>query len=114
MIEKLKTTEYFVEATSTERQLLWEQWNWKIYWKSEDQGYFETIGYLCKRPVSLLLAFATINDHKVCFYESPGLLVDWVMIEKWMRDHGMSDHNHCDAGNFHLCVQFCADMKKEE
>jgi hypothetical protein len=128
--EALRIAEFVVEASSFERQALWEGWakdasglsgvsvrpnRDRIDWRDQSRGWLEQVGELDARPVNISLSIAWLNGHPVLFYEAVSQVVDWKRIEAWFRercwplwDNG-TRRAHCDAMNFHHCLEVCHD-----
>lgn len=112
--KKIKTTEYFVEATDFERHILWEKYHERLNWVQDNGGCYYRVGSVKSRgiklPVMLSIFWATLNDKKVAFYSSNSQCVDWVKIEKAMgKLFGKKkfNNNKVDANNFHNCIHYC-------
>lgn len=108
--ERLKITDFLVEANSFEKHTLWREWHEKLTWQQENPGESVTIGHLDDRPVCVSFFWDTIGGKLICFYDAHSAVVDWTMINDWLRKHftGRWDSGtrwaHTDAMNFHLCV----------
>lgn len=127
---------FVVEASSFERQVLWERWakeakglrgvpteGARVAWIDQSRGWLVTVANLRKRPVCISIFGALVNDCAVLFYEATSEVVDWKKIKDWFRDRcwPMWDSGtrraHCDAMNFHHCLeavrQWHAEQAKE-
>lgn len=120
----LQAAEFIVEASSFERQTLWERWakeakdlrdvptnNRRIQWMDQSSGWLETVGYLDERPVNIVVSIAILNGHAVVFYEAVSQVVDWKIVEEWFRKRCWPKWDndlrraHSDAMNFHYCIE---------
>lgn len=119
-LEDLTTVAVFVvEASSFEKQALWERWAQQsarpverlLDWRDCGRGWLIQVGELDKRPINLLIFGATLNGKHVLFYEAVSQVVDWVQVEEWFKNHcwprwdANTRRAHCDAMNFHHCVE---------
>lgn len=80
-----KETKLIVEANSYERLTLWERWVDKTEWQEHRQGRLVEIGKYHGRPVCISLFWATVRNKVVLFLEATSQLVDWKMIEAWLK-----------------------------
>ena len=94
-----KTTKLIVEANSYERMTLWEGWVNKAEWQQHLQGRLVTVGTYRNRPVCVSLVWATIQGKVVCFLEATSELVDWKMIDVWLKQE-FPGVRKVDAMNF--------------
>jgi hypothetical protein len=105
--KRFADTVFFIEATGFEQQILWEQNDKRpagerLSWGEDCRGFIHVIGYVDSRPVNVSFSFATLNGARVCFYEAVSQVVDFEMVDKFLREElGMKAH--CNAQNFHLC-----------
>lgn len=110
---------FVVEVSHYERQTLWEIFakdapsprHPLLDWKDCNRGWSLTIGELDGRPVCICVFGATLNGKHVLFYEPTSTVVDWDQIRKWFKencwplwDNG-TRRAHCDAFNFHHCLE---------
>lgn len=109
--ELLTTAQFVVEATSFEQRTLWERWSDRVHWEEHSRGWLETIGEVNGRPVNLVIHPARLNGCVVLFYEAVSQVVDWKQIEDWFKSHCWPKWDkdirraHCDAANFHHCLE---------
>jgi hypothetical protein len=94
-----KATKLIVEANSYERMTLWERWADKTEWQQHLQGRLVTVGTYHGRPVCVNLFWATIRGHVVLFLEATSELVDWKMIDAWLKQE-FPGVRKVDAMNF--------------
>lgn len=111
--------EFVVEASSYEKQSLWERWAKQsasptkslLDWLDCGRGWLIQIGELDKRPVNLSIFGATLNGHHVLFYEAVSQVIDYAQVDQWFKEHcwprwdSGTRRAHCDAMNFHHCVE---------
>jgi hypothetical protein len=114
-----KVAVFVVEASSFEHQSLWERWakqsaspvNSLLDWRDCGRGWLIQVGTLDRRPINLNISGATLNGYNVLFYEAVSQVIDWAQIEKWFKKHcwpkwdNGTRRAHCDAMNFHHCVE---------
>lgn len=80
-----KATKLIVEASSYERMTLWERWVDKTEWQQHLQDHLVTVGTYRNRPVCVSFVWATIRGKVVLFLEATSELVDWTMIDAWLK-----------------------------
>lgn len=113
---RLKSCVYVVEATSYEKHALWlkhsstakeQRWGTGEYaWSGNGaRGWWVEVGMLAGKPVTMELIFDTINGHTVLFYSATSRVVDYDMLEAWLRQHvpAYARHN-TNASNFNHCL----------
>lgn len=100
--EGLKQTFGLIEATSAERQHIWERWSKDKGFTWEQQGgFFVTVGILLERPICISVLFVRINGKLILFWYATSELVDYVMITEWLKKnlpdvyHRRSDATNC-------------------
>ena len=108
--ECLAATAFAVEASNFERHCLWNTHHEQVHWKSCNAGYGVNIGKCAGMPVFVSVIFSVIDGHVVLFYEPTSQVVDWRMVEEWLKTTVPCTwkDNHwvgkADANNFHLCL----------
>lgn len=116
-------TEFLVEADSFSKFALWKEHHGDIEWVCDNEGVAFVVGFLTSfnrkdpskeetLPVYTTFNWAKLNGHRVCFYYSYSRVTDWLMVERWVESicyplYDDTRHAHCDAMNFHHCLQFC-------
>ena len=101
-----------VEATSYESMKLWETYHKEkgYSWVQNPSGPLVTVGWLMNdRPVCISLFCNTIKGHKILFLEATSILVDWEMINVWLKENlpktAFQDNgvyvNKVTSSNFH-------------
>lgn len=100
-----------VEANHFEKHALWKANRAKTEerkWVENLSGYGVTVGHLAGRPVFISLITATIDDRKILFIHPTSKVVDWDLIEEWLRTNLPASAiksngyvNLVDANNFH-------------
>ncbi len=115
--EKLKSSVFFIEATSFEQFSLWKEYHDKIPWKEDPLGFSQIIGHLSKkRPVNVSFTFAEIFGKRICFYEAVSRFVDHTMIENFLDTNYPVKYSNgtriarTDADNFHLAIDACEKL----
>lgn len=119
--ELFKDVVFIVEANSFEKLCLWlDHWHEprKGYlkvesWEDDCGGWFINIGEINGRQINISIFHSYINGKKVMFYECVSQLVDHKMVEEWLKHYSFDkirwDNNsrwaHCDAMNFHHCIE---------
>lgn len=121
----MRETFFLVEATSFERQVLWErnsiqaldgkvelltasEHRHRVAWEQLNPGYHATVGQVDGRPVCVCVFFNRVGGRIVAFHETTSEVVDHAQVEAWLRKEFPSSRRDsgmwCDAGNFHLCL----------
>jgi hypothetical protein len=120
--ELFEGVEFLVQATDTERFLLWcenenDKSERKVKWEQTSRGAGSTLGWLDTRPISVTLFYAVLNGKKVAFYDATSQVTDHAMVDDWLKTHTLDhiryDNNqrwaHCNAMNFHHCLSYVRD-----
>jgi len=55
------------------------------HWKSSNGGTFYTVGKINDLPVCIQVGWYTIGSTVCCFYEPTSRIVDWNMIEEFLK-----------------------------
>jgi hypothetical protein len=97
---KLMSAAAVVEADSFAQQMLWERWNERIEWESESLGHGLHIGKVDDRPVYVSFSYAKIKGETVVFWYATSQVVDYKMIEDWIKPKTHSYSTSTDAMNF--------------
>ena len=120
--DKMKRTDFFVEAESFTKDALYSKYfennedKDKLYWLNDGAGFGKVVGHidrLRRKPVTVLFTFAAIGDKYICFYNPTSRFVDWTMVENWIEKHCPVTYDNgtrsamTDASNFHQCYNFC-------
>lgn len=115
-----KDVVFIVEADSYARNSLWCRYHSKPEfedyqiktWELVNPGCIVTIGHYGNAPVCVELYWNMLNGNRVMFYYATSLVVNHDMVEKWLRNYSSNitwDNGarwaHCDALNFHHCVE---------
>jgi len=98
-----------VEATSFEKLCLWSEYNErKLQWEDSPFGILFKVGEVDSRPVYVSLTTAIVAGKKILFYNATSEIVDYNMIEEWLKDVLPESArqitgfvNKTDAMNFH-------------
>lgn len=128
-----RRTFFVVEATSTERGMLWEKWanespaadggsgRRRFKWEQDSQGWLVEVGELEGRPCNISVNWAKIGGRWIMFYDNTSQVTDSVQTEAWISHYfgdkkwdNNSRRSWADAGNFHLCVSAIEEANKEE
>lgn len=115
--ERISKVRGHVDATDNERHMLWERYSkdgqrlsdfktnrTPVTWVEESDGYFFQIGKLADMPVTLMLNFATIDGFYTMFWNSPSMVVDHRLVEKFLKTYMNPCVWHTDATNFHNLI----------
>ncbi len=91
-----------------------------IHWKQESLGVSRVIGELDGRPITVGGRYARLDGQRVLFYDGISQLVDWKMIDAWIEYYAEkcmdwkrtgATWRHCNAENFHNCLNFIRKKK---
>lgn len=74
-------------------------------WEQMNPGYLVTIGKIKKMPVCVSVTWNKIDGYLVAFYEAVSRVVDHDMVRDWINKMTQPGVGHCNAMNFHLCLQ---------
>ena len=127
---RLSDVEFVCEATSCERQNLWEKFHYglgggkctcgadkypHLPWEQDSMGRLIQVGTCFGHPVVISVVFAKINGLNVMFWENTSRVVDREMIQKWLDDNVSPSWDggriaHTNAMNFHHVI----DASKEK
>lgn len=129
--DRLKRTQFVVEADSFAYSTLWERHaaqhkagpadRIKVDWKEFLDGSGQMVGCVAEHPVYASLRFVELDGVMVLMYHDTSMVVSHELIRSWLDEYvpamkvsKQAGHRqpHCDAGNFHLCLHAIADMKK--
>jgi hypothetical protein len=118
--ERLERTSWVVEAGHNEQLLMWGR-HWdnpnskyprsKVKsWEQGQSGFMVTVGYFGEHPVSVDMQWEKIAGKWVCFYSPTSRVVDFEMIEKWMKENfeGKTKDGrwaHTNGSNFGNCLR---------
>jgi len=114
---KLKSSIFFVEATSTEQYYLWKEYHERVTWVQDYEGFAETIGHINSRPVVVSYKFAEIFGKRICFYEATSTIVDHTMVEAFIKENYPIKYDNdsrtamTDAMNFHNAIHEAQNFK---
>lgn len=79
---------YIVEANSFEKRNLWNQYRFK----HESSFELVKVGEMGKRPIIISCSWAFLNDKKIMFVHPTSTLVDYEMIQLWIKNNCKSDN----------------------
>ncbi len=92
--EKLRTSVFFVEATSFEQRALWKEFRTEGYgndcWEQDGSGFTQIIGYVgCseKMPVNVAFSFAILFGSRICFFETISRYCDKESVRAYIREN---------------------------
>lgn len=108
-LERYKDVTAIVEVTSYETLCLWEKWHQQrgYTWEESRSGPLITVGYINNtdsppRPVCIAPLVHIVNGRSIMFLEATSAVVDWDMIETWLRENVPSACTRKGGGNLHL------------
>ncbi len=117
--------DYIVEADSYAQHSLWRNHATAskefgspcldgpfVDWIQENVGYLLQIGKVDDRPIAISVNYARINNKRIMFYYASSQLIDYVMVESWLKKFGKNIET-CDANNFYRCLDFSGAYKSE-
>lgn len=119
--ELMLGTEFVVEATGAEQQMLWGkfckdsmfQTRFTTHaWKQINPGYLVCVGELAGFPVNVSLIWNTIDGALVLFYEAVSRVVDHDMVKDWLKERcspywdGGTRLAYTNAMNFHHVLDY--------
>lgn len=107
---RFKDTEFLIEADEFAQFALWREWHGRVKWEEESAGLAYTVGEIGGSPVVVSCFWAKLNGHRVCFYNATSRVIDWEMIETWLKRacyplwDSKTRHAQTNAMNFHHCI----------
>ncbi len=108
---RLAKTFLAIEADSYAYRMIWKEYKDKYTFVQDSSGLAREIGRIGKRPIMLEFSWWEVNGHRVLFYSCCSQLVDWKMIEDWLKKYMPHLKHTSDASNAHNVLRECA---KEE
>jgi len=126
---KLRNTDFVVEANSYERLQLWKEFSKeaqeqedvrprpRFKWEQESYGFMVDVGEVNGMPVVLSGFFALINERRIMFYNATSRMVDHRMVDAWLDENcdpmycGGSRKARTDAMNFGHVVSMLEEQK---
>lgn len=104
-MSEIKPVDYVLEATSTEYQMLWNEYhNHKKFqnWISMTVKHSRIIGYVNERPICITFGYSQINGKIILVWELSSQLADYAMSDDWLKENFEAYKNgkHCNAMNF--------------
>lgn len=112
--ERIKKTEYLVEADSFASQCLWERYaseavphfgDWPRYsWENQNPGMMLEIGQLEGLPVMVTFFWRIVGGMLLCFFSGDSRVTDHQMIRAFLNER-FPGVPVCDAMNFHHVLE---------
>jgi hypothetical protein len=101
-----------VEANSYESLMLWREWHQIIgcTWVQNNSGWLEKVGEIAGKEVWISPLAHIVNGRKILFVDATSAVVDWDMIEEYLKENvpsaikGNGYLNKENAMNFHCLV----------
>lgn len=111
---RCRRTEYLVKATSCEHLGEWSRFAKEserrprgvepVEWVQTNPGTLFTIAKVKGRPICVNLSWDWIAGALVCFWEATSRLVDYDLVEPWLKEKLPNVRQQSDAMNFHNIV----------
>lgn len=107
----IQQTRVVVQATSTEQHDCWARtssdscWHCtpkdfpRMTWEQLNPAELRTIGHIQNRPICVSMTWARINGIVCCFWDGTSELVDYKMIEKYVRKLFVKSVSFTDVNN---------------
>jgi len=102
---------YRVEANSFEYISLWKEndnlpegHHMKVKWEEDAPGFWKEIGRLAGYPICVECFFTKLNGKRVVFFDPTSRVVDWDIVQKWVKEQCPEGTPKCDAMNFGHCI----------
>lgn len=104
--DKCDQTLFLVEADSFATLRLWQDWSSEATgnnceWKQDSTSYVEEVGRIGERPVCAMISWYLIENIRVGFWEATSMVVDYEIIENWLRKRFKNVKQKTNAINFH-------------
>lgn len=117
-----RLAEYVVEVTTAEKHFLWEKYHKEVDWDEQKffTGFGRDIGRVDKRPITVSFRLILINKLHVLFWEATSELVDYKMIDDYMKEHcnpmefGTDRRAKCYAEGFYNCISYSNRDRTEQ
>lgn len=119
---KLKSSVFFIEATTFEQLCLWKENKDKVNWEQDVQGFTHIIGYIDpgaqKMPVNVCFTFEKIYGQRICFFNVVSRYADHTMVEDWLKKHYPVKYDNgqrdaiTDALNFVHALHHCKKLSE--
>ena len=102
-----ENVEYLIEANEFARHTLNKRYCGSVEWKNGIGFKCEKMGYVTgdDRCVMCRFCFSRLNGKLICFYEPVSILVDYDMIDNWIKNN-IKCKNKTDAMNFHEVINY--------
>ena len=114
--KRLAKTFHAIEADSYAFHQIWKEYFYdvpkekrKFNFVQDSSGRGLEVGRINKRPIVLNFRWWIINDRPVLFYGCNSQLVDWKMIEDWLKKYMPHLRHTSDATNAHNVLNFLED-----
>ena len=125
---RLKKTFFIVEATSFEVSCLWRDYCDRsdisrinaVPWEQVNLGWMVHICNIDNRPCSISTSWYKIDGKLVMFWYPCSQVVDYVQIEKWLKEYFTGTYNKgtrraaTDADNFHRCIGAIEEANEQQ
>jgi predicted PolB exonuclease-like 3'-5' exonuclease len=103
---------YGVEATEFEQNFLQQENSIKCVWTEISLTETIQIGEYEGHPVMVELSWAVIKGTKVLFWRATSNVVDYRMVQKWVRENALTkDATTTNAMNFHNVFNYLPEEK---
>ena len=101
-----------VEANSFETLTLWQHWHKEkgYSWIQNNSGWLECVGKLSEKEIWISPLAHIVNGRKILFIEATSSVVDWDIIEDYLKKSVPSAIKACgylnkyNAMNFHCLI----------
>lgn len=120
--KKMKTSIFFIEASSCEQFYIWKEYNEKVDWEQDLMGFSHIVGFIDpkkkEKPVNVCFSFAKINGQRICFYDTVSRFVDHNMVEEFILKHYPVKYNNntrtamTNATNVHNAIHEAKERAK--
>jgi hypothetical protein len=124
---RFRDTIFVVEANSFEMMALWSRHShegstestirpYKRYkWEHDSYGKTVEVGQIDGHPITITFFWQIIDGYYVTFYERCSWYIDLYQVDAWLLAHcnptwDSSCRAHCDASNFHHCLNAIDDL----
>lgn len=119
--ERFLNTQFVVKCSNiNEHEYLKSKYGNEVLWLDDLLGTTYVIGYVKQQPVMLMFLWSTISGKRVLFYICVSSIVDQLQIDDWLKENCRPRYMngqklaHCEAINFHACLNFCNDVVFEK
>lgn len=119
--KRLANTFHTIEADDYAFHMIWKEYFYDVHesarkyeFVQDHSGFARQIGIINKKPVMLNFRWWIVNGHPVLFYGCNSQVVDWEMIEDWLKKYMPHVKYTSDAANAHNVFSECKKIEPKQ